>query len=60
MQGNKRNKSTISVGKHEGKTKFEHRGLDGGTMLKWIIRKWYGKPWIGFIWLRNGINFELL
>jgi hypothetical protein len=29
-------------------------GVDGNTIFKWIIKKYGGWLWIGFIWLRIG------
>ena len=28
-------------------------------MLNWILRKWDGRGWIGFIWLKTGTNDRL-
>jgi hypothetical protein len=35
-------------------THLEGLGADGGMLLEWILEKWSGKVWIGFIWLRIG------
>jgi hypothetical protein len=39
------------VGKPEGKEHLEDLAEDG-RILEWIIEKYDGKLWIGFIWLR--------
>jgi hypothetical protein len=31
-----------------------------GIMLKWILKKYDGRVWIGLIWLRIGTNGGLL
>jgi hypothetical protein len=31
---------------------LEDKGVDGRTILKWILNKWYGEAWTGYIWLR--------
>jgi hypothetical protein len=28
--------------------------IERGIILKWILRKWDGKVWTAFIWLRIG------
>jgi uncharacterized membrane protein YjdF len=32
----------------------ESEGVDGRIILEWILRKYDGKVWTGFIWLRIG------
>jgi hypothetical protein len=32
----------------------EDLGVDGRIVLEWILGKWCGKLWIGFIWLSIG------
>jgi hypothetical protein len=34
----------------------EDLGVDGMIILEWILGKWGGKLWTGFIWLRIGIG----
>jgi hypothetical protein len=34
--------------------------VDRMIILKWILGKYGGKEWTGFIWLRIGISSELL
>jgi len=29
-------------------------GLDGKIILKYVLKKWNGKAWTGFIWIRIG------
>jgi hypothetical protein len=33
---------------------MENPGVDGRTILRWIFRKWDGRPWTKFIWLQTG------
>ena len=35
-------------------------GVDGGVILKWILRKWDGEAWTGVLWLRIGTGGVLL
>jgi hypothetical protein len=47
-------------------TKFQFAYLKGRDYLKdlgmdeWILQKWCGKVWTGFIWLRTGTSGRLL
>jgi len=34
----------------------EETDVDGRKILKWILKKYYRKRWVGFIWLRTRIN----
>jgi hypothetical protein len=51
-----RNVYNILVGKPEGRDHSE----DGKIISEWILRKWGGKVWTGYIWLRIGIIGGLL
>jgi hypothetical protein len=33
---------------------FEHPGVDGRVLLRWIFRQWEARVWTGSIWLRIG------
>jgi hypothetical protein len=44
----------------KGRDHLEDLGVDETVILKWILRKYGGKVWIGFIWLRVGISGGLL
>jgi hypothetical protein len=48
------------VGKNEGKDHSEDLGVDGKILLQWILGKYGGKVWNGFIWLRIGTSGGLL
>jgi hypothetical protein len=48
------------VGKPEGKNSSKDLGVDGSTILEWILGKQGGKLWTGFIWLRIGTSVVLL
>jgi hypothetical protein len=38
----------------------EDTGVDEKKILEWILGKWCGKLWIGFIWLRIETSGGLL
>jgi hypothetical protein len=42
------------VGQSKGKDHLEDPDVDGRIILRWIFRKWDGRPWTGLIWLRIG------
>jgi hypothetical protein len=35
---------------------LENPNVDGRITLRWIFRMWDVKAWIGWIWLRIGID----
>jgi hypothetical protein len=39
---------------------WEDLDVDGRIVLKWIMEKYDGVVWTRFIWLRIGVNGELL
>jgi hypothetical protein len=53
--GKMRNVETILVVKPE-----EDLGIGGRTILKRILKKYSGRVWTGFIWLRIGTGGGLL
>jgi hypothetical protein len=40
----------------KGRDCLEDLGIDGKVMLEWILGKWGGKVWTGFIWLGIGTS----
>ena len=50
--GERRSTYMVLVGKHEEKNHLEDTGIDGGTTLIWIFKKWVWGAWTGLIWLR--------
>jgi hypothetical protein len=43
-----------------GRGHKEDLGVDGRIVLKWILEKWGGKVWAGFIWFRTETSGRLL
>jgi hypothetical protein len=46
--------------KQEGKRPLGDLGADGGTILKWMLKKKEVRRCIGFVWLRIGSSSGLL
>jgi hypothetical protein len=44
----------------QGRDHSEDLDVDGKVILEWILGKWGGKVWIGFICLRIGTTGGLL
>jgi len=42
------------------KTWREDIGVDWKIILEWILEKWCGKLWTGYIWIRVRTSGELL
>jgi hypothetical protein len=55
-----RNSYNTLVGKPEGKRPLERRRCRWGIILKWILGKYRGKVWAGFIWFKIGTTGGLL
>jgi hypothetical protein len=55
-----RNAYYILVGNLMGRDHLEDLGVDGNIILQWILGKWCGRVWTGFIWLRIGTSGGLL
>jgi hypothetical protein len=54
------NAYNIVVAKPECKDHSEDLGVDGTTILEWILGKQGGRVWTAFIWLRRETSIELL
>jgi hypothetical protein len=50
----------IWLEKTKGKDHSEDLGVDGRIISEWVLRKWGGKAWTGFVCLRIGTNGGLL
>jgi hypothetical protein len=55
-----RNVNEILVGEPDGNGPLGNRNVDGTTQLEWILKKYVGAVWVGFIWLRIGTSGGLL
>jgi hypothetical protein len=55
-----RNAYRMLGGKPEGEKYSEDLDVDGNVILEWILWKYGGKVWTGFIWLRIGTSGRLL
>jgi hypothetical protein len=40
------------MGKTEGKDHLEDKSVDGRIILKWILKKSFGRGWSALIWIR--------
>jgi len=38
----------------KGKDLLDDLDVDGNIILEWVLGKWSGKLWIGFMWFRIG------
>jgi hypothetical protein len=48
----------VLVEKHKSKSLLEERSVNGKTLLKCVLNRYYKIEWIGFIWLRTCILAE--
>jgi hypothetical protein len=55
-----RNVYCVLVGNPEEKDNLEGTGVDERIILKWILKKYDGRVWTGFIWLRIRAGSGLL
>jgi hypothetical protein len=55
-----KNAFKILVGKSESKSQSKDLDVDGRIILEWIVKKYVGRVWTGFIWLKLGSNDRLL
>jgi len=44
----------------KGRDNFKDLGVDGKIILDWILEKYGGKMWSGFVWHRTEISGGLL
>jgi hypothetical protein len=44
----------------KGRKHLEFIGIDGKIILKWILSKYGGRVWTGFIWLKIGTSSGFL
>jgi hypothetical protein len=56
QMGELRNAYCVSVGRPEGKRPLRRRRSDCRIILEWILGKYDGRLWAGFIWLRIGTS----
>jgi hypothetical protein len=57
--GENRNAYKVSVGVSR-RDHWEDKDVGGRIIIKWILKRYDGVAWTGFIWLRIGTNMELL
>jgi hypothetical protein len=48
------------VAKSEGRNFFKDVGIDRRIILKRFLKKYNGRAWTGFIWLRIGTSDDFL
>jgi hypothetical protein len=55
-QGEMRNRYSTLVENREGRNHLENLDVDGRIISEWVLGKYGGKMWTGFIWLRIGTS----
>jgi hypothetical protein len=58
--GERRGKYRGWVGRPEERKYLNDLGVDGRTIIKWIVKKWGGEALIGLLWLRIGTGGRCL
>jgi hypothetical protein len=46
----------VLMGKPEGEDHFQFIRIEETIILKYILRKYSGRVWAGFVWLRMGTS----
>jgi hypothetical protein len=52
--------AVFRLGNLKRRDNSEDLAVDGRTVLKWILGKYGGMVWTGFMWLRIGTSGRLL
>jgi hypothetical protein len=54
------NACSMLVEKLKGRDQLQNLGIDGNIILEWILGRYGGKVWTGFIWLMIGTSGGVL